>query len=353
MGAQTRHRARNPSLDYGGHERPETAMDDRPTTDELSALLRDGEYEDATDCLAQFADDEARRRALNTLRDLADDNPDAVAGVTDALTTFLTDDERAFRLSAAKLFVALADAEPNTVVPVADALADRLADDDEFYFVRARCAEALGYVALDHPDAVGSPALLADLRVGLEFDEPEVREKLAKALEGVALGDPDRLRHRVEGLAEHLDDGSALVRYHLVSALVAVATNHPGRLAPVADALTDRLGDESAHVRGRAAEAFGLLARADADATIPTEALADALDDEAFVAERARFALDAADAGGPGDVSDAVGTRAGVRRTTEEAVAELTAPDGECPHCGLALPSSGGPPICPQCGAPR
>ncbi|MEE6210052.1 hypothetical protein U3A55_07790 [Salarchaeum sp. III] len=329
-------------------------MDDPPATDRLRALLRDGEYDAASDGLARVvnADEAARRQALNALRDLADDRPDAVAGVAAAVVPFLTDDERSFRLGAAKLFAALADANPDAARPVADALADRLRDDDEFYFVRARCAEALGYVALDHP-SVASPAVLADLRVGLEFDEPEVRERLAQALECVALGDPGRLRHHVAALADHLDDGSDRVRYHLVSALVAVGTEHPGRLASAADALTGRLDDDRVHVRGRAAEAVGLLARAGADATLPEGALEAAADGEAFVAERAAFALDAIRGDGGGDVPDEVGTLAGVRRTTRAAVAEMTAPDGECPHCGLALPSSGGPPMCPRCGAPR
>ncbi|GAA0644928.1 HEAT repeat domain-containing protein [Salarchaeum japonicum] len=326
-------------------------MDDPPATDRLRALLRDGEYDAASDGLARVMDADAavRRRALNALRDLADDRPGAVAGVAAAVVPFLTDDERSFRLGAAKLFAALADADPDAVRPVADALADRLRDDDEFYFVRARCAEALGYVALDHPD-VASPAVLADLRVGLEFDEPEVRERLAQALECVALGDPNRLRNHAGALAGHLDDGSERVRYHLASALVAVATEHPERLADAADALADRLSDDRVHVRGRAAEALGLLARADTDAALPVDGLADAMDDEAFVAERARFALPAAE---DGDAPADVGTLAGVRRTTRAAVAEMTAPDGECQHCGLALPASGGPPTCPRCGAPR
>ena len=84
----------------------------------------------------------------------------------------------------------LAESEPEATLPAADALGERLADDEEFYYVRARCAEALGYVAVDAPAAVTDPETLADLRVGLAFDEPEVKEKLAKALAHVALGDP-------------------------------------------------------------------------------------------------------------------------------------------------------------------
>jgi HEAT repeat protein len=62
--------------------------------------------------------------------------------------------------------------------------------EDEFYYVRARCAEALGYIAVETPEAVTDPDILADLRIGLAFDEPEGKEKLAKALAHVALGGP-------------------------------------------------------------------------------------------------------------------------------------------------------------------
>ena len=63
----------------------------------------------------------------------------------------LRDDERSVRLTTAKLFVAAADADPEAVVPMVPALAGRLAADEEFYYVRARSAEALEYVALGDP----------------------------------------------------------------------------------------------------------------------------------------------------------------------------------------------------------
>ncbi len=149
--------------------------------------------------------------------------------MTDSLTAFLSDENRAVRIVTAKLFVTLAREESSVVYPVVDDIADRLADDETFYYVRARCAEALGYVAASYPDEM-SPGILADPRVGLEFDEPEVREKLAKALEHVALGDPGRLSHRVSTLADHLDDDNELVRYHLRTMLVIVACKRPTAL---------------------------------------------------------------------------------------------------------------------------
>jgi len=349
-------------------------MDDPPQPPTAEQVVERLEADDPAAARADLerigaapADD--RTAALRSLREVAEDRPGVVAPVGSALAPLLDDDERPVRLTTAKLFVALAASVPEAVVPAVPALAARLADDGEFYYVRARAAEALGYVALDHPDAVDSPDVLADLRVGLAFDEPEVRTKLAKALEGVAVGDPDRLRHQVSRLAEHLDDDEVLVRYHLATALVAVGAEHPERLAAARDALAARLDDESDHVRGRAAEALGVLAAVDPDAA----ALADApverpTDEDPFVADRMRFALagggraetpdESAATTGRADGSDelpaAVGTREGVRETTADAVDAITAPDeeGECPNCGIALPP-GGPPMCPRCGRPH
>ena len=191
---------------------------------------------------------------------------------------------------------------------------------------------------------------------GLSFDEPEVKEKLAKALEYVALGDPGRLAHLVSNLTEHLDDDQELVRYHLCTALVLVGCDAPGTLAGARDALAARLTDENVYVRGRAAEALGLLTRSETtDSVRPESELVTVADDEeSFAAERARFALDAI---GEGDASrdsaDGIGTVESVRGMTQGIVEDITAPDAdnECPHCGLALPKSG-PPMCPQCGAP-
>ncbi|EMA55848.1 hypothetical protein C451_04756 [Halococcus thailandensis JCM 13552] len=253
----------------------------------------------------------------------------------------------------AKLFVAAAETDPNAVVPTVPALAERLTDDEEFYYVRARSAEALGYVALEHPDIVTTPELLADLRIGLSFDEPEVKEKLSKALEHVALGDPKRLAHHVSTLAEHLADEDELVRYHLCTALVIVGCESPEKLTEVSDTLNARLDDENAYVRGRAVEALGVLARSDADAVLPDELPQPNDNEEPFIAERVRFALVDDGLGGDeqGETDEQIGTVPAIRATTDEIVAEIMAPDGECPHCGLALPENG-PPMCPRCGAP-
>lgn len=292
---------------------------------------------------------ETRKERVQALEAAAEDDPSAIAPVLPACADLLTDDDRAVRLSTAKLFVAVAAGDPDSVAPSISTLAARLADENEFYYVRARSAEALGYVALAQPEAVASPAVLADLRVGLSFDGSEVREKLAKALEHVAIGSPDRLRHHLPDLATHLDDENDLVRYHLTTALVVVGCVHPAALADVADALVARLDDAEPSVRGRALEACGVLARSSGDLPLDAERLASFADDEEFVARRARFAAAVND---EGEDFEGIGTVAAVRETTEDVVEDLLTPDGECHHCGVALPDPG-PPICPRCGAPR
>jgi hypothetical protein len=328
-----------------------------PSPEALLESLEAGDHETAIGRLEAAADagPEHRKETLEALRGLADEQPAALEPLVGSLTGFLTDEERAVRLKVTKLFVAIAEADPDVAREAVEPLAARLGDDGEFYYVRARSAETLGYVALDHPEAVASPALLADLRVGLSFDEPEVKEKLAKALENLALGDPERLRHLVSRLAEHLADENDLVRYHLATALVAVGCDHPGALAEASEELAARLGESNPYVRGRAAEALGLLADADPDAApvaaaeLPGE---DDLEDD-FAIERAAFAQRAlAGQTASGEQTDGIGAVDEIRETTDEIATVITTPDGsECPHCGLALPADG-PPMCPQCGAP-
>lgn len=325
-------------------------MDDSaspPTTRDLRSRLDAGAFDAVREALERYrrgASDE-RQAALRALTAVAADDPERLGPLVDALEPFLVDDDRAVRLLSAKLLVAVADVAPADALAVVPVLAERLADESEFYYVRARSAEALGYVAREVPEEVATPDVVADLCVGLAFDEPEVREKLASALECIALGDPSRLRHQTETLAAHLDDDAELVRYHLSTAATVVACAHPEAVRPHRDALETRLSDESAHVRGRAAEALGVLA--DGTAASPPDALEELRDDgAAFVAARARFAI------GDADVGERIGTVAGVRETTDDAVADITAPDAECPNCGASLPESG-PPVCPHCGVPR
>ncbi|GGM61414.1 hypothetical protein J2752_001397 [Halarchaeum rubridurum] len=324
-----------------------------PPTDRLLAAL---DADDEADALAALercrdADVDARKATLRALRERAEDRPDALAPLFPDLTAFLTDDDRAVRLTAAKLFASLAAADPGCVRPVVPALAERLADHAEFRYVRARSAEAIGRVAVAYPTDAATPDVVADLLLGLDdTDDADVAARLALAAECVARGDPSRLRHHAERLAGHLDGRADLVRYHLCTALVAIGTAHPDALADVRDALVAALADDVPWVRARAAEALGLLPRAAVDADIDggsSDALDAALADDPPVAARARFALGDADAGD----ADDVGTVAGLDRTTADAVAAITEPDGECPNCGLALPEAG-PPMCPRCGAP-
>jgi len=335
-----------------------TGSREPPSVDGVRERVRGGDAEATRESLAAVADAdvEHRKRTLQALRDAADEDSSALVAATAELERFLADDERAVRLSAAKLFAALAEADPGGVRPAVDALAARVGDASAFYYVRARAAEALGYVALEHPDAVSDPETLAELRVGLEFEEPELREKLAKALAGVALGDPSRLRHRTGGLGAHLDDEATLVRYHLATALAAVGCEHPAALADAVDALEARLADDCPQVAGRAAEALGLLAGAD-DAAATRDAVAldpDAVGeyDAAFAVDRVAFLRRAVDGTGTG-AGEGVGTLAGIRDGTEAAVDDVVAPGGdrECPQCGVGVPPAE-PPVCPQCGAP-
>jgi|GEM_PF-459914 len=332
---------------------------DTPTPDSLVALAESGDGSQARAALERLegASDEQRRECLRTLRSLADERPAAVAEFVPALERFLSDDDRSVRLATAKAFVPVAAAQPAAVVPTVSTLADRLADEFEFYFVRARAAEALGYVAREHVDAVATPETLADLRVGLTFDEPEVREQLAKALAFVATGDPERLRHQADRLVDGLDDEQDLVRYYLATALVAVGTvTSPS--SEVVEALAARLDDERAHVRGRAAEALAVLDLDDldgTDASFPAEALEVLRTaDESFVADRARVALDEGVGDTVTDDDAPLGTLASVRATAEPAADAMQAPDAAdaCPHCGLDLPDNG-PPLCPGCGMPQ
>jgi len=329
-----------------------------PSPDRLTALLEEASHEEVVACLDRLgaADAETRKRALRAVRNSIEDSPSGLEELATPLAAFLTDEDRAVRLTTAKLFVALAQSEPAAVLPAVDALANRLADDEEFYYVRARCAEALGYVAVDSPEEVTDPETLADLRIGLKFDEPEVKEKLAKALAFVALGDPDRLRHQVDSLAEHLDDGNDLVRYHLCTALVVIGCAYPRKLDDATAPLRERLDDEDPYVRGRAAEALGLLARSDVAMEWSSDIVVPAVEDDdapSFLTDRVRFCRRQLSGEQSGAAPDGVATIESVRAGTDDVVAEMTTPDeSECPQCGLAVAESG-PPMCPRCGAPR
>lgn len=102
------------------------------------------------------------QECLQSLKTVVDDDPALVEPALPVCETLLTEDGRSVRLTTAKLFVAAAETHSNAVVTIVPALAEWLTDGEEFYYVHARSEEALGYTALDHPDTVTSPELLAD-----------------------------------------------------------------------------------------------------------------------------------------------------------------------------------------------
>jgi hypothetical protein len=108
---------------------------DQPSPDRVRELLTTGAHEAAVACLADLepADGDDRKRVLRAVREVVETDGVAFDGLAEAVTPFLTDDERAVRLSTAKLFVALARAAPDVVLPAVGTVADRLADDAEFY----------------------------------------------------------------------------------------------------------------------------------------------------------------------------------------------------------------------------
>lgn len=329
-----------------------------PAPDQLVDLVTDEPTDTVLTSLDHLstADTDTRKQCLQALRKLAGERQRVFAGLTPKLADFLTDEERAVRLTTAKIFVSVAQTEPDLVRPTVEPLAARLADGEEFYYVRARSAEALGYVGLEHPTDVSDPDILADFRIGLSFDEPEVKEKLAKALAYVALGDPGRLRHHVSSVADHLDDDNTLVRYHLSTALVAVGCEHPDRLSDTTAELTERLTDESPYVRGRIVEAVGMLARSGTplDCDTDLDGIETPFDDAPrFLTERLQFARQVStDEDQP--TTTEFGTIDSIRNSIEDGAERIRSPDSDdkCLHCGLSVPDSG-PPMCPRCGAPQ
>jgi hypothetical protein len=329
-----------------------------PAPDQLVNLVTDEPTDAVLTALDRLstADTDTRKQCLQALRKLAGERQRVFAGLTPKLADFLTDEDRAVRLTTAKIFVRVAQTEPALIRSTVEPLAARLADGEEFYYVRARSAEALGYVGLEYPEDVSDPEILADFRIGLSFDEPEVKEKLAKALAYVAVGDPGRLRHHVSSVADHLDDDNTLVRYHLTTALVAVGCDHPDRLSDVTAELTERLTDGSPYVRGRSIEALGMLARSETalDWDTALDGIETAFDDAPrFLTERLQFARRASTDEDQSIITE-FGTIDSIQTSIEDGAEGIRSPDSdkECPHCGLDIPDSG-PPMCPQCGAPR
>jgi HEAT repeat protein len=316
--------------------RDSAVSDDTGLVREFEDALGGAQPTDLADRL-RAADSTVRKDCADSLRSTKRVD---FAAASPAIEALLAAEDRAVRLTATKAIAESAPARPEAVAALAPSLRERL--DDDFYFVRGRAAEALGYVALADPEAIDTTTVLARLLNALSLDRAETRHHVAGALARIALADPRAVRVLTGDIADHLTDDEELVRYHLTTALVAVAAEYPGHCESVTSDIAERLDDDCPQVRGRAAEALGLVGAGEEYA----EALEFCSDNDSFVAERVRFAL--GKAGSP----DNIGNLEAIAEATTDIVESITAPDGEgCPHCGETL-ADGPAPFCPACGAP-
>jgi HEAT repeat protein len=141
--------------------------------------------------------------------------------------------------------------------------------------VRARAAEALGYLEVADPQA------LQALREALRDEDPILRVGVASVLEHLGAIDPQAL----QALREALRDENPEVRVHAAGALGNLRATDPQTL----QALRETLRDEDTIVRVRAAEALGDLGATDPETL---QALREALrDDDDWVRDAAFSAL--------------------------------------------------------------
>lgn len=182
-------------------------MDDStrlPSVDHVVNFLEQNAHDETRACLDQIETAPAsdRKTVLRSLKSVAEAHPSVLAPAASALARFLEDDERSVRLTTAELFVTRAESTPETVVPVVSSLAERLAAADEFYYVRARCAEALGLLARVERDDVALPESRLEELTADDDAEPFVINRVRFVLESVDQSDtPDQVPNEIGSLS--------------------------------------------------------------------------------------------------------------------------------------------------------
>lgn len=280
---------------------------------------------------------EDRKHCARVLRDESDTG----VGAVPVIDTLLSDPERSVRLTAVKAVVDIASESPGAVKPLAEKLDDLLYD--EFYFVRGRSAEAVGYIVHEYPDAEGIPSTVGiTLFDALSLDESEVRRKVAKAISMVACSRPEDVLPNAKEVFDHADDDDAVVRYHLLTTLVALALRSPSEMEPHASDVEPFLEDENPYVRGRAVEFLGLV-DPDVLGDLESREYEHRTDEaEEFESLRVEWAFD-----DDGNLVESLHAETDEKvRGVEREASDATL----CPNCGEPVPDT---PTCPRCGAPH
>lgn len=255
---------------------------------------------DAAESLLSSDNNEVRNTVLKALFRVADEEPDAVASISDAVVERLEDPYRVARSHATMTVMALADQRPDTVESAIPALVNEL--DNEVPLYRFRTAGALGKLLESHPEAfvdhadalfdvlVDGPRVELDVEDVYDPDDPQVMnrrqmeraeavakernrdwkrsqaslEVAANALVEVARVDPAVCASRLPELEPVIAEEEPAVRGAAIEIVRHVAEGDPDAINPLVDVLLTRLNDDEAFVRGRAIRALGFAEVVDA-----------------------------------------------------------------------------------------
>ncbi|WP_436343195.1 outer membrane protein assembly factor BamB family protein [Natronorubrum sp. FCH18a] len=254
-------------------ESPEDVLE---TITPLVDRLENDAERTAENSRTQSGDEEViRANATRALREIALEEPAAVATEVEPIAGRLADAHVEIRADAAVALAAVAADRPDAVTDVVEPLADRLDDVPE---VRRETARALRDAAESDPAAV-VPAV-PELVERLDDSREDVRTDAAAALSAVASEEPAAVDDAVAPLANWLEEGTPEIRSHGVAAIAAVAEARPTAVEPIVIDVAGVLDDDDEIVRLDAARAIAAVAESTSDPVRPVVSdLADRLDD--------------------------------------------------------------------------
>jgi HEAT repeat protein len=199
---------------------------------------------------------EARERALDALRNLADAGIDIDTPVTSSIARLLRRDSQN-PVPVLECAAAIAASQPELAAKLSDDVILHLSSTaDETTTVATQCLVEIVLVAPDGlVDAIPKLATL------LNCDDQAVRENAVFVLSKIGHANPSRVVPLVPRLVADIDSRSVAYRADALSTLGAVASKYPSAIEPATETIADIARSPDATIRGNAIGVLGDAAK--------------------------------------------------------------------------------------------
>ena len=246
---------------------PVVTLLDRPSLDADALLLRvlreitqndPDAVMDVRDRLFQdieVDETETTKLALQCCTELAANDPSSVLDLAPKLSELVVSENREIRLHASYILARIARDHPMEVKPASPKLAELISSDDDIY--QTNGLAVLGHLTSYYPPA--GQGVAKSISAVTDSPSPKVRANAVGIMADLARNRPGEINRHRSVIEERLHDSDETVRANAVSVILHIGLNERGNVEDTLPDLVELIDDPSPIVRRNVARTLGYL----------------------------------------------------------------------------------------------